>query len=64
MTTRTGRTTVTTTFLWRVKPIKYIELLQDDFDSVEDLDWGDIYVYADTWIAVSWTEWTWRILIT
>jgi hypothetical protein len=48
-----------TTVTWtpRTKPIKYIQLLQDDVASVEDLDWSDIYVYADSWTIIDWTIW-------
>ena len=56
-TTRTSRTPVTTSWTPRVKPETYIELLQDSIDSVQDLDWEDIYVYSDTWIPIDWTVW-------
>ena len=60
--TRTWRTKPSTTYSWRVKPTKYISLLEDSFDSVKDLDWEDIYVYTDSWIEVSWTIRTARTL--
>lgn len=59
-TTRTPRDSVSTARTPRVKPVKYIELLQDAFDSVRDLDWNDIYVYSNTWTPIEWTLWTAR----
>jgi len=37
-----------TTRTARIKPLIYIELLQDDLDNVKDLDGEDIYVITST----------------
>lgn len=55
MTTRESRTKPSTEYTTRASPLRYIQLLEDAFDNVRDLDWEDIYVYADSWLPVSWT---------
>jgi len=55
-TTYTPRSEVSTTYTPRSKPVKYIQLLQDAFDNVEDALLGDIYVYSNSWIATNWTN--------
>lgn len=57
-TTYTKRDTVSTTYTPRAKPTKYIQLLQDAFDNVEDALLGDIYVYSNSWTPVGWTTYT------
>jgi len=60
-TTRANRTKPTEwTWSNRTKPLLYIELLQDNYDSVQDLDWEDIYVLTSTGIPVCWTTRNWR----
>ena len=58
--TWTWRIQPTTAWDTRTKPIKYIQLLQDGVASVRDLDWSDIYVFADSWIIIDWTLWEHR----
>ena len=60
MTTYTERTKPTTTYTERTKPVRYIQLLQDAFDNVEDALLGDIYVYSNSWTPVNWTNYTAR----
>ena len=62
-TTWSERVKPTTTWWARVKPEAYITPLQDAYTEVADENDEVIYIFADSWKLIPFTQWTPRATI-